>query len=348
MPGNWVDFKEIKDKITIEQVLAHLGLLAKLKKTAKGYRGCCPIHSGKHPNQFHVDTTSRPQKWNCFGGCPMDQYEGHVIGFVAALENISLRDAALKIAQWFDLDTGHPSKKKTRELVVASEEAGPDRRRAEKEPEPATNAGLNEEPENQPLTFELKTLASDHAFFKQRAITQEAIGHLGIGFCSRGMFRGRIVFPLHRPTDGKLIGYIGRTVEEVTDDNPKWLLPSIIKPKVLFNYHNLAGRYQTAIITEGPLDAVAVFQAGFSNVVSLLGRDILEDQAFSYDQLRLLAGFQQAVLLLDGDPDGRESTQKALERLAGLIFVRAVNLPEDKDPADFAPKELKSFLSFLK
>jgi hypothetical protein len=37
-----------------------------------------------------------------------------------------------------------------------------------------------------------------------------------------------------------------RTMEEVTANNPKWLLPpGLVKSKVLFNFHRIAGRLVT-------------------------------------------------------------------------------------------------------
>lgn len=106
----WVDFKVIKQKVTMEMVLVRYGLLDTLKQTSKGFKGPCPIHKGTHPNQFHVDPVKN--RWNCFAGCPMENYEGHVIGFVAAMEGVELRDAALLIAEWFNLDTSRPNGKK--------------------------------------------------------------------------------------------------------------------------------------------------------------------------------------------------------------------------------------------
>ena len=215
--------------------------------------------------------------------------------------------------------------------------------------EASGNNGTEEEPENKELTFQLKHLSADHSFFAERGIVPETIEHYGLGLCTKGLMKDRIVFPIHRP-DGKLIGYTGRTVLEVTTENPKWLLPpGLVKHKVLNNFHRVAGKYKTAILVEGPLDRVAVWQANFPNVMELLGKELLEDENMSYDQLRLIANnFDQTVLLLDGDEDGREAAAKIAGRLSQFIFVRTVCLPDEKDPSDFAPQVLSNFLYFLK
>jgi len=356
MSGEWVDFKQIKEKVTMEMVLARYGLLDKLKRSSKGLRGACPIHKGSHPNQFHVDP--KKNRWNCFGGCDMEHLEGHVIGFVAAMEGVGLREAGLKIAEWFGLNTTHPSKKENENEDRGGESAGeetpsevmkPKAEVAKESVPPAAESHETDEPENKELAFELKKLVVDHPYFKQRGILPKTIAEFGLGFCSRGLMKDRIVFPIHR-YDGKLIGYTGRTVLEVTDDNPKWLLPpNLVKAKVLFNFHRVAGKFKTVILVEGPLGLVAVYQAGFPNVIPLMGRDILEDETLSYDQLRLItSNFDQAVLLLDGDLDGWEATEKAVNKLADKIFVRTIYLPGNKDPLDLEVKQLESFLSFLK
>jgi len=281
-----------------------------------------------------------------------------VIGFVAAMEGVDLREAALMIAEWYGLSTERPAQSKSGgsrraapapspapSPAVTADAPGPAPAAREVMATPAADAP--EEPENKELTFQLKNLSPDHPFFKDRGITPEAVKLFGLGFCSRGLMKDRIVFPIHR-YDGKLIGYLGRTVNEITDENPKWLLPpGLIKPKVLFNFHRVAGVADLVIIVEGPLDLVAVHQAGFPNVVALLGKELIEDASLSYDQLRLIArNFSKAVLLLDGDEDGQEAARRIAGRQAAFLWVRALTLPEGKDPSDLEPGALRQFLSF--
>jgi hypothetical protein len=62
---NWVDYKEIKEKISLPMVLGHYGI--ELKKSGQNLTGCCPIHQGTNKRQFSVS----PERniWNCFGNC---------------------------------------------------------------------------------------------------------------------------------------------------------------------------------------------------------------------------------------------------------------------------------------
>lgn len=351
MATEWVDFKSIKQNITMERVLIHYQVLGTLRQTPQGFRGPCPIHKGKHGSQFHVDV--KKNRWNCFGGCDMTKFEGHVIGFVAAMENVSLRDAALLIAQWYKLDTAYPAKSQAGERAPRPQDTAPETLASSEAPEVSPPAAVapdapEGDAENRELDFELKSLSADHAFFRERGIGSETIATFGLGFCSRGIMKDRIVFPIHR-RDGKLIGYTGRTVRKVTDDNPKWLLPpGLVKAKVLFNFHRVAGKFRRVIIVEGGTSLVAVHQAGFPNVVGLLGREILEDSSLSYDQFRLITdNFDEAVLLLDGDQDGLEAAQRAALKLVPRMFVRQIILPAELDPSSTPASDLARILSVL-
>ena len=95
MESNWVDFKTIKQAVTVGQVLDHYSI--KLKKSGKELRGRCPIHQGEGADTFHVSTEKNV--FHCFS-C---QAKGNILDLVAAMEKCSVRDAGLKLQQWFSL-----------------------------------------------------------------------------------------------------------------------------------------------------------------------------------------------------------------------------------------------------
>lgn len=94
----WVDFRELKEKVSFEVVLDRYEILERMKRVPGGLRGPCPIHQGNHPKQFAVSTSKRA--YYCFGRC---RSGGTVLDFVARMEGVSLRAAALLLANWFDL-----------------------------------------------------------------------------------------------------------------------------------------------------------------------------------------------------------------------------------------------------
>lgn len=96
--SRWVDFAALKEKVAFEVVLAHYNVLDRVKRVPGGFRGPCPIHRGTHPKQFAVSTAKRV--YYCFGRC---RSGGTVLDFVARMEGIALREAALLVAEWHDL-----------------------------------------------------------------------------------------------------------------------------------------------------------------------------------------------------------------------------------------------------
>ena len=54
MESNWVDFKAVKQNVSMQQVLDRYGI--KLKKSGKELRGRCPIHRGEGTDTFHANT----------------------------------------------------------------------------------------------------------------------------------------------------------------------------------------------------------------------------------------------------------------------------------------------------
>jgi DNA primase len=92
-----VDYKELKQRVKIHDVLGHYGLTDKLKRKGENLVGACPIHKGTNATQFHVSLTKN--NFNCFGDC---HGGGNVIDFVAKMEGIDIRAAALKLQEWFE------------------------------------------------------------------------------------------------------------------------------------------------------------------------------------------------------------------------------------------------------
>ena len=78
-----------------------------------------------------------------------------------------------------------------------------------------------------------------------------------------------------------------------------------------------------------------VYQAGFTSVVALMGA------ALSQQQTDLLAGrFSEIVLVLDGDPAGREGTRDAASRLIGHSSVQRIMLAPGRQPDEMSSEEI--------
>src|SRR5882672_9177937 len=128
---------EVKDAVTMEMILGRYGVNW-LRKSKDELRGRCPIHKGEGENTFHVSVSK--SAFNCFS-C---KARGNVLDFVAAMEHCSVRDAALKLADWFAIA------KQPAPVPTGAE------------PEPA--AGESEVLVNKPLAFQLKGIDHCHPY----------------------------------------------------------------------------------------------------------------------------------------------------------------------------------------
>src|SRR5512134_3410035 len=79
-----LDFKEIKRRVSIEDVLAVRGLLGAMRRRGDRITGCCPVHGGDNPMAFVVDRARNV--WFCFTGCGRG---GDVIELVRLLDGVS-------------------------------------------------------------------------------------------------------------------------------------------------------------------------------------------------------------------------------------------------------------------
>jgi DNA primase len=320
---DWVDFRAVKQAVSIEMVLQYYNLLNGLRKNGDELRGRCPIHKGEGERSFHVNTSK--SAFQCFS-C---KAHGNVLDFVAAMEQGSVRDAALKLKDWFKVG-------ESGEIAIAPV---PEKYIEQKENILDTAASG---PINPPLSFELRVDHS-HDYGQSRGLRLETLEYFGAGLClSKGMFAGRFIIPLHNEA-GELVGYAGRAVDET---QPKYLFPSrdkgFHKSHLLFNLHRVLKDMPTekrVVLVEGFFSTMKIAQAGFA-CLGLLGSSLSEAQ-----EEFLCGNFNSVVVMMDGDDAGRRATDECLARLGRRVWVRAVSLPQDAQPDQLDAQEIASLLA---
>lgn len=343
---NWVSYKELKAKVTIEQILRRYGLWDTLKPSGQSLVGCCPIHHGTNPRQFTVN----PDKniFNCFGDC---QKGGNILDLVAGLEGCEIKDAALKIKDWFlvgGVDHSKPTrreaeKKPARGGLSDTDLASPAGKLVREEEEGSAPVSEAELVENKPLTFRLKTVP-EHQFFAERRISPDTIEHFGLGFCSKGMMAGRIAIPINNER-GELVAYCGRAVTAEDAELMKYKFPpDFKKAAVVYNLDQQADGVKTLIVVESFLSVYRLYQAGFEAVVTCLGSSLSEQQAdLILDRLEPTG---QVLLMLDADEAGRKGTEHAMSLLSRRLFVKELDISSlAKKPHLAREEELASFLA---
>jgi len=201
---------------------------------------------------------------------------------------------------------------------------------------------------NAPLDFELQRLEHDHPYLRERGFTDETNKTFGLGYCHRGLMKGRIAIPLH-DKERTLIGYAGRIVDEgaIGKDTPRYLFPGgrerngarheFRKSAFLYNGFRV-GNPSQLVVVESFTAVWWLTQAGIKNVVALMGASCSETQA---DLLRDLVPEGGSIWLLpDGDKVGERMAEEALMMLAPYRFVRLVKLYEGQQPTDVGKEDL--------
>lgn len=315
MENIWVDFKAVKAVVSMQAVLDRYGINW-LRKSKDELRGRCPIHQGEGTDTFHVSLSKNA--FHCFS-C---KKRGNVLDFVAAMEGCGVRDAAVKLAEWFDIASdGHADRNES------GESRGEERTTSLPVAPGAASAALV----NKPLTFQLKGVDPAHPYLTTRGISKETAQEFGVGyFPGKGSMAGRVVIPIHDER-GQLVAYAGRSIDGT---EPRYKLPAgFHKSAVLYNLHRVTG--EEVILVEGFFDCLKVWQSKNPFVVALMGCSLSEKQ----EQL-LLRQFRRVTLVLDGDEAGRKAADEIGRRLIRRVFVRVVDVSEGNQPDQLSEEQL--------
>jgi DNA primase len=333
--------EEIRARANIVEVI---GAHVRLKRAGRNFVGLCPFHNEKTPS-FSVN----PERgfFHCFG-CGAG---GTVFNFVMRTEGLSFPEAIESLARRYGIS-----------LPDRGGDAGPgagERAAALR----ANQVGaeffahvLWKTPEGAAARDYLaaRGVAADTArtfmlgFAPERPANLAGVldkrGLLAAGVRvglirkddsgTRDMFRGRLMFPI-RDAQGRVLAFGGRVLDQRL---PKYI--NSPESPLYSKSRNVYGLYEAraaiasadrAIVVEGYLDAIAVWQAGFKETVASLGT------ALTADQLRLVGRHTRNVLAcFDGDAAGRKASLRALEVFltAGLLG-RGIFIPPGYDPDTF-------------
>jgi len=164
----------------------------------------------------------------------------------------------------------------------------------------------------------------------------------GHATASYDRFRGRIMFPIYNDV-GEVIAFSGRLLKD-EEGTAKYLnspeTPLFRKGSVLFGLHKSKRALieaNVAIVCEGQLDLISLFEAGITNVVAPQGT------AFTENQTRILKRYvDEVVLCFDSDAAGTKAVERSLEALLqNDLIVRVAEMPTGEDPDSLIRRERK-------
>jgi DNA primase len=318
----FVDFRDIRSRITMEQVLEHYNVLHTFKRIGDRLSGPCPIHKGTNPTQFRVETEKNV--WHCFSEC---KHGGNVLDFICKMEDCSIHDAALKACEWFDIPIEEVKTSSGKEAEPEADAPAPTAK-PKPQPKPAPkpeDVGRPQGP-NPPLKFKLDKLQREHPYLtKDRGLAPETIGEFGLGYFTgdKGLMVGRAVIPIMN-VKGELVAYAGRWPGEPPDAaTPKYKLPPNFRKSLeLFNadraFREPADK--PLVIVEGFFDAIKLHQNGWRKVVALMGSTLSDAQE---ELIRKNTNANSHVIvMLDEDEAGRFGREDIAAHLSRFCFVK--------------------------
>jgi len=160
-------------------------------------------------------------------------------------------------------------------------------------------------------------------------------------------FRNRVIFPIANE-NGRVIAFTGRTLSANEKAGPKYLnspeTAIYSKSRVLFNLDHAKEairKFEYTILVEGQMDCIAVFTAGFHNVIASSGT------AFTELQAKLLGRFSKNVVVnFDPDTAGAKATERTLGLLVEEEFqIKVLTLESGFDPDLFIRRKGKDAYS---
>ena len=327
---NWINFAELRARVSLEDVIVRYYKIENLKRDGNKLVGPCPIHQGDSPRAFHADLDKNV--WHCFSKC---QKGGNQLDFVAMKENVGIRDAALKVQAFFVGGTPPP----TAPLPAISMTPRPPAKAAPTTTASAAAAGAapaatspsskSDEDDGNPTLDVKLDLKSDHPhLLDERKLKEETVKRFGVGYCSRGIMRAMIAIPVH-DEDGDLVAYAGRRLKpsDVREFGKYKLPKGFKKDRVLYNFHRAKhlAHSDGLILVEGFFSVMKLHEVGFENVVAPMGCEL------SDYQVKLLATAAEVIILFDGDEAGRKGAAAAAEKLARARRPVGEGSPVDRE-----------------
>lgn len=336
--------EEVRSRNNIVDVISECGVA--LKQAGTNYKALCPFHEEKTPS-FSV--SSEKQIFYCFG-CQaggdvihfLQKHEGksfvESIEWLAKRANITLpaREAKYSARQKRINDLSELNTfavKYYHELLRTGQHSQQAR-------EYLKNRGIVTKMTNlfqlgyaKAQRNDLVKTATHEGWTVEQLVDVGLIKNEDKGPQDR--FWNRLLFPIHNER-GVPVGFGGRALSD--EHQPKYLNSPATdlynKSRILYNLDKARqsiARKKSAILVEGYMDVLMLYQHGIENVIAVSGTSLSEEHA------ALLKRYTpEVVIVFDGDVSGLQAAQRGLNKLiAEEIRVRIALMSKGDDPDSF-------------
>ena len=151
------------------------------------------------------------------------------------------------------------------------------------------------------------------------------------------LFRDRLMFPIHSAS-GEVLAFGGRIHDQ---GEPKYLNSPetyvFSKGKILYGLSQTAKYIRTedcAVIVEGYMDLVSLYQSGIKNIAATMGTALTPEHAKLIKRMTT-----NVVVLFDSDDAGQAAAERSLTILLSHgLFPKGLILTDAKDPDEFVQK----------
>jgi len=143
-----------------------------------------------------------------------------------------------------------------------------------------------------------------------------------------------------------LVAYAGRYPGDPPEGQSKYKFPAKFKKSlVVFNLNRVKNKAKNEglILVEGFFDVFNLWQAGYKNVVALMGTSMSDEQ----EQLIIEAVGKNGkiALMFDSDEAGAKATTEVVERLIDKVYLKIIRLDQEGlEPDSLSKEEIKKAL----
>jgi|CXWL01.1.fsa_nt_gi DNA primase len=356
--------QKIKNKLTIVDVVAPY---VKLTKAGRYHKGLSPFNKEKSPSFF-----VNPERGSYY--CFSSGQGGDMFTFIEKMEGVDFKGALKMLAEKagvelvYEKATDRSKLDRFREVIARAESifarglgVGSEAyayalsRGLTPETIRTWNIGFAQN-EWRTLFEELSLAGFTTEEMLGAGLIKEAEGKVGTYY---DRFRNRLMFPI-RDIAGRTVAFTGRALEKDAEANHHTNTASNVnvgvvakylnspetelfkKSEILFGLDRAKDAIRTrgfTLLVEGQFDLILLHQVGFTNTIALSGT------ALSGVHLSLIKRYADNLMLaLDADRAGLSASAKnAYAALQAGMRVKAVRLPQGKDPADLVKDTPQDF-----